>query len=95
MNSARIILALSSLAMLVAPGFEPRRPTLAPARPPPPDDPTLITTATARLTNMGDPNHYMRHSLTEWRVSKLPRVTPPPEGKGRRKGTRAQRRARP
>jgi hypothetical protein len=40
-----------------------------------------------------DPHHHMRHSRTEWRVAKYPRIVPPPEGKGKRKLTRRQRKA--
>lgn len=54
----------------------------------------MNVTVEERLADMGDPQGYMRHSRTEWRVSRYPRIVPPLEGKGRRKGTRRERRTR-
>ena len=54
---------------------------------------TTELTIKERLANMGDPHHFLRHDRTEWRVSRYPRVTPPPVAKGRRKGTRRERKA--
>lgn len=47
-----------------------------------------------RLDAMGDKLHVARHSRADWRLAGYPRVVAPaPEGRGRSKGTRRQRRA--